>query len=134
MGLIRAEVVVLALLPPAGASDHTGYAVRYGQGPPDKMSRVAAKRGIAWAPHMAAYTFARDEDMGRLHIYIQGPVGGADFLVVDLPQPGRDKRNLIERGVIAEMDYGSGFLICGKGWTGRARDCPVKVWRLGYAH
>lgn len=131
MGLASVALVVLALgggaFSPVRPPDHAGYAVRYG---PGVMGRTATNRGIAWAPHMAAYTFARDEDMGQLWLHIQGPAGEADFLVVDLPQPGRDKRSLVERGVVAEMDYASGELVCGVGWTGRARDCKIKVWRL----
>lgn len=105
--------------------DYAGTVVRYAEG---RMARTADIRGIARAPHMAAFTFAKDEDMGRLLLHIVGPAGAADFLVVDLPRPGKDKRNLIARGVVGELDYYSGFLICGKGWTGRARDCRVRVW------
>ena len=127
MGLASAALVVLALgfgqfAPP----DRVGFAVRYA---PGVMGRTASNRGIAWAPHMAAYTFARDQDMGRLWLHIQGPAGEADFLVVDLPQPA-DRDGLVERGVVAELDYASGELVCGEGWTGRARDCEIKVWVL----
>jgi hypothetical protein len=128
MGLARLALI-LALgagaVQPVRPPDHTGFAVRYA---PGRMGRTASNRGIAWAPHMAAYTFARDGDMGRLWLHIKGPAGEADFLVVDLPQPGQDKRVLIGRGVVAEVDYESGDLICGEGWTGRARDCKIKVW------
>ena len=129
MGLANAALVLVLgaglLAPPSRPPDHVGYVVRYG---PGVMGRVARHRGIAWQPHMAAYTFARDEDMGRLHLHIKGPVGEATFLVVDRPRPGRDKRNLIARDIDAEVDYRSGELICGPRWTGRARDCPVQVW------
>lgn len=107
--------------------DYRGDVVRYA---PGRMGRTADIRGIARAPHMAAFTYARDTDMGRLWLHIAGPAGAADFLVVDLPRPGKDKANLIKRGVIAELDYASGVLICGKGWTGRAVECPVEVWVL----
>lgn len=131
MGLASAALILAlgagSLLPPQTERppDHVGYVVRYG---PGVMGRVADNRGIAWAPHMAAYTFARDADMGRLWLHVAGPAGEADFLVVDLPRPGRDKQNLIKREVVAELDRTSGFLICGERWTGRARDCPVEIW------
>ncbi len=129
-GLAATATLILAL--GVGASgpprmpDHVGLGVRYSAG---VMGRVATNRGIAWAPHMAAYTFARDEDMGTLHLHIKGPAGEADFLVVDMPHP-RDRRNLIARGIVAEMDRASGALICGEAWDGRARDCAIQVWRL----
>ena len=130
MGLASAALV-LALgagsVQPARPPDHVGYAVRYA---PGRMGRTADVRGIPWAPHMAAYTFATDADMGRLWLHIQGPAGEADFLVVDLPRPGRDRQALIGRGVAAEVDYESGRLICGAVWDGRARDCKVRIWRL----
>lgn len=134
MGLARLAIIVCVGVGGMvrGAPDHEGYTVRYGRG--DVMSRVAHNRGIPWHPHMAAYTFARDEDMGRLWLHIRGPAGEVDFLVVDLPQPGKDRQNLIRREVITEVDYWSGFLLCGRGWTGRAQDCPVEVWRLNHAH
>ena len=129
-GLAATAAVVLAL--GVGASgpprmpDHVGLGVRYSEG---VMGRVATNRGIPWHPHMAAYTFAKDSDMGRLWLHIKGPAGEADFLVVDMPHP-RDRRNLIARDIIAEMDRASGALICGAAWDGRALDCPVQVWRL----
>jgi hypothetical protein len=107
--------------------DHVGDVVRYA---PGRMDDVANNRGIAHHPHMAAYTYARNRDMGRLWLHVEGPAGAADFLVIDLPRPGKDKANLIKRGVVAELDHASGFLICGPRWTGRARDCEVRVWIL----
>lgn len=107
--------------------DYRGDVVRYAEG---RMGRTADIRGIARAPHMAAFTFAKDDDMGRLWLHIEGPAGAADFLVVDLPRPGRDKANLIKRGVVAELDYASGALICGRRWRGKASECQVKVWMI----
>lgn len=128
MGLANAALVLVLgaglLAPSSRPPDHTGYVVRYGAG---VTSRVARNRGIAWQPHMAAYTYARDSDMGQLHLHIKGPAGEATFLVVDLPR-SRDKPGLIRRGVVGEVDYQSGRGICGEHWSGRARDCPVKVW------
>lgn len=125
-GMVANAALILALgigPAPSRSTDYVGYAVRYA---PHVMSRVARNRGITWQPHMAAYTYARGEDMGHLWLHIVGPAGEADFLVVDLPQP-RDRAGLIRRGVIAELDYQSGFLICGKGWTGKATECKIKV-------
>lgn len=78
-----------------------------------------------------AYTLARDRDMARLWLRVEGPAGALNCLVVDLPYPPPlpDRENLIARGVYVELGYRSKW-ICGKGWSGRARDCPVKVWRL----
>lgn len=128
MGLASAALILALgagiMQPLRRPPDHAGFVVRYS---PGVMGQTATIRGIVRRPHMAAYTFARDADMGRLWLHIRGPAGEADFLVVDLPQP-RDKQSLIKRGVVAELDAASGPLICGEGWTGRARDCPVKVW------
>lgn len=130
-GLAATAAVILALgvgaNGPPRMPDHVGLGVRYSEG---VMGRVATNRGIPWQPHMAAYTYARDEDMGRLWLHIKGPAGETDFLVVDLPRPGRDKRALIRRGVVAEMDRASGALVCGEDWDGRALDCEIQVWRL----
>ncbi len=127
MALASAALVMLSLgVGARGAPDHTGWGVRYS---PGVMGRVASNRGIPWAPHMAAYTFARDEDMGRLWLHIKGPAGEADFLVVDMPQD-RDRASLVRRGVVAELDSHSAPLICGDGWTGKASECKIKVWRL----
>lgn len=135
MALARLALALLALGAgvPSRPPDHTGYVVRYGPGAPGKpdvMSRVAARRGIPWQPHMAAYTYATDADMGRLWLHIKGPAGEATFLVVDLPRPGKDKQALERCGVVAEVDYQSGALVCGKHWSGRARDCKVRIWVL----
>ena len=134
-GLVAAAALIFALGagPPTytaqtvRAPDHVGFVVRYA---PNVMERVAFNRNLARRPCMVAYTYARNTDMGRLWLHIAGPAGALDCLVIDLPRPGKDKANLIERGVWAEMDYWSGFRVCGAGWTGRARDCPVRIWVL----
>lgn len=128
MGLASAALILalgVGASAPLRTPDHTGLVVRYATG---VMGHVARNRGISWQPHMAAYTFATDSDMGRLWLHIKGPAGEADFLVVDLPQP-HDRAGLIKRGVVAEVDFQSGFLLCGPHWTGRAKDCEIKVWR-----
>lgn len=132
MGLASAALI-LALgvgqfAPPARPPDHTGYVVYYGQG---VMEGRAAANDPAYATHPApcyvAYTLARDQDMARLWLRIKAPYGTITCMVVDLPQPGRDRANLIGREVWAEVGYKQRG-ICGEHWSGRARDCPVKVW------
>lgn len=122
MGLATAALV-LAL---GAGPDHTGYAIRYD---PGVMERMADVRGIPRQPCMVAYTLARDDDMGRLWLRVKGPVGTLDCLVVDLPDDSkRHRQPLIDRGVIVELGWPSHW-ICGRGWTGKATECPVKVWR-----
>lgn len=127
MGLAATAALLLALgAAPLGPPDHVGYAVRYA---PHVMARVARNRDIPAEPHMVAYTYATDSDMGRLRLRIAGPAGTIEVLTVDLPKPGRDKRALIAWDVVVELGYPSRW-ICGPYWTGRARDCKVKVWVL----
>lgn len=121
MRLAAKALLILAL--GAGPVVHTGYAVRYD---PGVMERVAARRHIAPAPCMVAWTYARDADIGETWLRIVGPTGALECLVIDLPQK-RDRPGLVERDVEVELGYPSRW-ICGKGWTGRARDCPVRVW------
>jgi hypothetical protein len=102
-----------------------GRAVRYG---PTVMARVALNRGIPWQPCMVAWTYAKDEDMGRKWLLVEGVKTGVRkrCLVVDLPQP-RDKANLIKRGIVVELDARSSRAICPPGWDGAARLCAVRV-------
>lgn len=132
-GLIATAALVFALgAGPHGYTamravpDHTGYAVRYR---PRKMDETANHRHIAPVRHMVSYTFARDGDMGRLRLHIKGPGGEMDALVVDLPRPGKDKRNLVQRNVIVELAYEDSW-VCPPGWRGRAVECQVEVWVL----
>jgi len=105
--------------------DHVGYVVRYD---PGMMEDRARAHHAPPAPCYAAYTLARDADMARLWLHIVGPAGAIDCLVVDLPNDSLGHRQpLIRRGVWAELGYPWRW-ICGKGWTGRARDCPVRIW------
>lgn len=78
---------------------------------------------------MVAYTYARDADMGRLFLLVKSRVNDKErkCLVVDLPRPGRDKKALIQRGVVVELNYGSGEYLCGYKWKGKATECPVSV-------
>lgn len=103
----------------------SGWAVYYAE---NRMEHVARTRQIAPQPCMVAYTHARDADMGQLWLRVAGPAGMVDCLIVDLPRPGKDKQNLIRRGVIVELGYANRW-ICGAGWTGRATDCRVRVIR-----
>jgi len=130
MGLASAAVLILAL--GAGAvrpPDHVGYAVMYAE-------NVMEGRAAAHDPHYAtapapcyvAYTLAHDADMARLWVRVEGPAGTLNCLVVDLPDDGQGHRQgLIDRRVWVELGYRNRW-ICGKGWSGRARDCKVRVW------
>jgi hypothetical protein len=140
MGLASAALVILALgfgqvVPPSPIErppDHVGYVVRYG---PGVMEGRAAANDPAYstapAPCYVAYTLAQDRDMARLWLRIAGPAGTITCMVVDLPEPPPkpDRQNLIDREVWAEVGWRQRW-ICGTGWTGRARDCPVRVWVL----
>jgi len=100
-----------------------GYAVMYA---PRVMERVAAHRHITPAPCMVAWTHAQDRDIGRTWLHVEGPAGEADCLVVDLPQDA-DRPGLVERDIEVELGWRNRG-ICGRDWSGRARDCPVRVW------
>lgn len=127
MGLARLALLILALgASPSRPPDHIGYAVRYA---PGVMARVARVRHAPRAPCYVAYTLAHDEDIGRLWLRIQGPAGTIECLTIDLPDDSKgDRPPLIRRRVWVELGYSARW-ICGAGWTGRARDCPVRIWR-----
>jgi hypothetical protein len=119
-GLVAGAALVLSL----GVTGwESGWAVRYA---PNVMEAVAHKRGIAVQSHMLAWTEATDADVGETWLRVVGPAGSATFLVIDLPQ-SYDKQNLIRRGVIVEIGYANREEICGAAWSGRARDCRVRV-------
>lgn len=135
MGLVRAALLILALgaghvAPPAlRPPDHVGYVVYYN---PGVMEGRARANDPAYATHPApcyvSYTLAHDRDMARLWLRIAGPAGTITCMVVDLPDDSHgDRQPLINRGVWAEIGWRQRW-ICGAGWSGRARDCPVKVW------
>lgn len=111
-----------------GPPDHAGYAVRYA---PHVMEDRARARGAEGkAPCYVAYTLAHDQDMGRLWLRIAGPAGTITCMVVDLPDDSKGHREpLIDREVWAELGHPQRW-ICGKGWTGRATECRVRVWVL----
>ena len=122
-GLIAgaALVGVLALGPPV----YTGSAVRYNE---NVMEHVADVRGIARQDCMVAWTQADARDIGTTWLRVVGPYGAVDCLVVDLPRD-RDRAALERRGIVVELGFPSRG-ICGEGWSGRARDCRVRVWVL----
>lgn len=93
------------------------------------MENVARNRGIAPQPCMVAYTHATDADMGTRWLEVEGVGSGVRrrCLTVDLPRPGKDKRNLIRRGILVEIDYANSRDICGAAWSGKATECPVRV-------
>jgi len=135
MGLVVKAALVLALgaqpavyrAQTARPPDHVGFVVMYGPGVME--DRVRAHHAPP-APCYVAYTLAHDRDMARLWLHIEGPVGALDCLVVDLPDDSQGHREpLIRRQVWAELGYRNRW-ICGKGWSGRARDCRVKIWIL----
>jgi hypothetical protein len=117
-GLIAQAALILSL----GVAPQTGFAVRYG---PGVMERVAANRGIAPQACMVAWTAATDADIGERSLIVHGPGGAARCLVIDLPQ-AKDRPALQRRGILVELGYDSRW-ICGPGWSGRARDCLVRV-------
>lgn len=130
MGLAATAALVLALgaggpsyQALAAPPDQTGYAVRYA---PGRMEKTADVRGLAHRPCMVAWTAAADADIGETWLRVAGPAGALDCLVIDLPQR-RDRPALERRGIVVELGYPSRW-ICGTGWSGRARDCKVKVW------
>lgn len=96
---------------------------------PGLMAQVARNRGIPPQSCMVAYTHATDADMGVTWLEVEGRETGVRrrCLVTDLPRPGRDKANLIRRGVIVELDAESGRIVCGASWSGKASECPVRV-------
>lgn len=128
MGLVATVLLVLALgAAPPGPPTHVGYVVRYAE---HVMEGRAAAHDAPDVPCYVAYTLAHDRDMARLWVQIQGPRGTIRCLVVDLPDDSKgDREALIAREVWAELGWPSRW-ICGPGWTGRARDCEVKVWVL----
>lgn len=105
---------------------HEGLAVKYSEG---AMENVARNRGIVPQPCMIAYTHATAADMGVRWLEVEGRDTGVRLrcLTVDLPRPGRDKANLIRRGVLVELDAESGRAVCGASWSGKATECPVRV-------
>ena len=119
-GLIASVALVGALS--AGPSARTGYAVYYSAG---VMEHVADVRGIVRQPCMVAWTYATDRDIGETWLTVAGPAGTLACLVVDLPQK-RDKAALERREIVVELGWPSRW-VCGRGWSGRARDCRVRV-------
>ena len=124
IGLVTSAALILALgAGPPTYRAQSGFAVMYSK---NVMEAVARNRGIAPQACMIAWTAARDVDIGRTWLHIEGPAGTLDCLTVDLPQDV-DRPALEQRGVLVELGYPSRW-ICGKNWSGRARDCRVRVW------
>ena len=124
MGLVAQLALTLAV---GVGHVQAGYAVRYN---PGVMAAVAHNRGIAPVSCMVAWTAATERDIGATWLTVVGPAGRRRCLVIDLPQPGKDKAGLVRRHIIVELDYQSGAAVCGVRWGGRARECQVRVRRL----
>lgn len=133
MGLASAALVLALgaglLAQPSRPPDHTGYVVYYN---PGVMEGRARANDPAYetnpAPCYVAYTLAHDRDMGRLWLRIKASYGTIRCLVVDLPDDSQGHRQpLIRRRVWAELGYKDRW-ICGEHWSGRAKDCPSKIW------
>lgn len=122
-GLVATAALALAL-GAAPARAQTGYAVYYNPGVMEERARV---RNAPPAECYVAYTLAHDDDMARLWLRVAGPAGALECLVVDLPHP-RDRPALVKRGIVVELGYENRW-ICGHAWSGRARECPVRIWR-----
>lgn len=125
-GLVATAALVLALgAAPLGPSTHVGYVVYYN---PGVMEGRALAHDAPAVGCYVAYTLAHDQDMARLWVQIAGPRGTVRCLVVDLPDDSQgDRERLIGREVWAELGWPSRW-ICPAGWTGRARDCRVRIW------
>lgn len=139
MGLARLALVILALgaghvaPPTTRPPDHVGYVVYYNPGVMEGRARANDPNYATHpAPCYVSYTLAHDRDMGRLWLRIAAPRGTITCMVVDLPYPPPkpDRQNLIDREVWAEIGWRWRW-ICGHGWSGKATECPVKVWVLG---
>lgn len=131
MALARLAIALLALGagPPARPPDHVGYVVYYAE---DVMEGRAAANdpnyATAPAPCYVSYTLARDKDMAQLWLRIKAPFGTITCMVVDLPDDSKGHRQpLKDRKVWAEIGWRERW-ICGKHWTGRAKDCRVQIW------
>jgi hypothetical protein len=126
--LLRAALALSLISSAPDTRWQTGHAVRYN---PGVMRRVAQVRKIPPQRCMVAWTYARSRDMGRVWLEVVGVRTGVSrrCLVVDLPQ-AKHRPALVRRGVVVELDYTSSFAICGRTWTGNARECRVKVRKL----
>lgn len=121
-GLAVSAALVLGL---GCAGWEVGYAVRYSE---NRMERTADIRAIPRQPCLVAWTQAHDADVGTAWLRVVGPAGSLTCLVVDLPQAS-DRSALQKRNIIVELGYANRW-ICGPTWTGRARDCKVRVMRI----
>lgn len=124
MGLVTQAVLAFTMGAAMVGAD-VGHAVRYAEG---RMDHVAAVRHIDRQPCMVAWTDATDADIGRRSLLVEGIRTGKRLrcLVVDLPEY-TDKPALERRNVLVELDYYSGFVICGAQWQGAAKECRVRV-------
>lgn len=95
------------------------YAVRYA---PGLMERVSERRGMEVVGCMVA---SPTHPLGAW-LTITGPTGTRlRCRVTDTSQP-RDRARHIRTKRI-EVDYKSGFVLCGQQWQGKASECPVSI-------
>jgi hypothetical protein len=127
MGLAVKAALILAL----GTGGDIRWAVRYD---PDLMKEVAERRGLA----VTACMFAHPTLPIGGWAYIRGVRTGhmERCRQVDTSQKrdttgrnsGESDRARHIRLKRIELGYAESFRICGKGWQGAAKECPVKVW------
>lgn len=122
--LVVGLVVKAALVVSVGAgmmSAETRYAVRYNEG---VFERVAKNRGMQVERCMVASPV---HALGTW-LLLEGRGGRLRCKVLDVSAPQDRARHIRLRTI--EVDYLSGFVLCGKQWKGRAVECPVKVRTL----
>jgi len=117
MGLIVRAALVLAL----GAGGDLRFAVRYD---PGLMEHMAVKRGLSAAGcHFAHPTLPIGTRVRILGIR----TGHAEICTQADTSEAIDRARHIRLKRI-ELGYNEALRICGKGWGGTAKECPVRVW------
>jgi hypothetical protein len=126
-GLAIQAALALAL----GAGGDLRWAVRYD---PGLMEHMAAKHGlVATGCHFAHPTLpigtrARIEGVrtGRSEACTQADTSAlVDTTGRHSTESDRQRHIRLKR---IELGFNESFRICGKGWGGAAKDCPVRVW------
>ena len=125
MRTLSALLLTIAMLHPIQArpNEYVGFAARYRKG---LMARVASNRGIAHQRCMIAATHEPLRSWVRVTSLTTGAV--LDCLVVDIPHP-RDRKEVIRRGIIAEVAFENAIEVCGS-TRQRPQDCQVRIRRI----